>query len=192
MADIRMQKLDEQELLHLALEAIRAQQHGNAIDYLKQALEKSPSNYNAAYLLAAEHAQIGLTDRAIEGFNQTLKLQPGLASARFQLGLLFMCNGRIPEAMGTLEPMSKLGDSDPYRHFGDGLTHLCRDEIAAAEQSLKRGMQLNTANPALNGDVQKILERIAEVAGGGGPGAEPPKTDQPAHRLISAYTKTLN
>src|SRR5262245_37464382 len=165
-----LQKLDDQELLHLALEAMRKDQHGPAIEYLKEALEKSPKSYQAAYLLAAEYAQIGLTDRAIESFNQALSLQPSLAAARFQLGLLLLCNGRVPESIGALEPLEQLPDADAHHPFGAGLIQLCRDEFDACKTSFKRGMELNTANPALNSDVQKILDRIAEQIDGGSGG----------------------
>jgi len=183
--------LDQEELLHLAMEASRQQRHGDAIDYLKQAVERSDSNYKALYLLAAQHAQIGMTERAIEEFNKALAIEPNLPPARFQLGLLLLCNARVQEALEALEPLEQLAESDPYLHFKRGLECLCRDDFAGCEQNLKRGMELNTVNPALNVDMQRILDDVAAHLAK--QDAEKPATGaQPGQILLNAYTKSLN
>src|SRR5262245_1534877 len=183
--------LDTEELLHLAIEASNKQRHGDAIDYLKQAVERSDSNYKAMYLLAAQHAQIGITERAIEEFNKALAIEPNLPPARFQLGLLLLCNARVPEALAALEPLEQLGERDPYLHFGRGLECLCRDDFAGCAQNLKRGMELNTVNAALNTDMQRILDDVAAHLAK--QGVEKPATGaQPGQILLNAYTKSLN
>ncbi len=183
--------LDEDELLHLAIEASRAHRDGDAIVYLKQAIERSASNYKAIYLLAAQHAQIGLNDRAMEGFRKALEIEPKLAPARFQLGLLLLVNGRLDEALAAWQALGELPDSDPFLHFKQGLEKLCRDDFAGAEESLKRGMALNRANPSLNKDMQGVLDRMAAQIKSGG--QQPPASGaQPGQILLNAYTKSLN
>src|SRR5262252_3236428 len=132
--------LDDEELLHVAIQAMQKNQHGDAIAYLKQAVEKSQKNYKALYLLAAEHAQIGLTDRAIEEFKQTLAIEPSFAPARFQLGLLLLCNARVEEALAILEPLERLKDTDPYLCFKRGLECLARDDFDACKKNIERGI----------------------------------------------------
>jgi tetratricopeptide (TPR) repeat protein len=180
--------LDDDELLHLAIEASREKRHGDAIDYLKQAVERSGDNYRAMYLLAAQHAQIGLTDRAIEEFNKALNIEPNLTAARFQLGLLLLCNARVQEALAAWERLEQLPENDPYLHFKRGLEKLCRDDFAGCAESLKRGMELNVDNPALNVDMQRVLDdaaaHLAKAAGA--------PEEQPGQILLNAYTKTLN
>jgi len=184
-------RLDQEELLHLAIEASREQRHGDAIDYLKQAVERSDSNYKALYLLAAEHAQIGMTERAIEEFNRALDIEPNLPPARFQLGLLFLCNARVPEALAAWEPLERLAENDPYLFFKRGLECLCRDDFAGCERELKRGMELNTVNAALNTDMQRVLNDVAAHLAK--QGLEQPATGaQPGQILLNAYTKSLN
>lgn len=183
------QPLDDDELVHLAMEASREQRHGDAIAYLKQAVERSDSNYRAVYLLAAQHAQIGLNDRAIEGFRKALEIEPKLSPARFQLGLLLLCNARVDEALAAWQPLEQLAEEDPYLHFKRGMERLCRDDFAGCEESLKRGMALNQVNPSLNADMNGVLERMAAQLASGQPAAP----DQaPGQILISAYTKDLN
>jgi Flp pilus assembly protein TadD len=189
MGEEAFSKLDDEELLHLAIEASREQRHGDAVAYLKHAIERSPSNYRAVYLLAAQHAQIGLNDRAVEGFKKALEIEPKLAPARFQLGLLLLCNGRVDEALAAWQPLDELPDADPYLHFKRGMERLCRDDFAGCEESLKRGMALNRTNPSLNKDMQGVLDRMAAQLKSG----EPPASGaQPGQILLNAYTKSLN
>lgn len=183
-----MAQVDDDELVHLAIEASREQRHGDAIAYLKQVVERSDSNYKAVYLLAAQHAQIGLNDRAIEGFRKALELEPKLAPARFQLGLLLLCNARVDEALAAWQPLDALDESDPFLHFKRGMERLCRDDFAGSEESLKRGIELNRTNPSLNKDMQGVLERIAAHLAG----TQPAASGQPGQILLSAYTKSLN
>jgi len=183
--------LDHEELVHLALEASSQQRHGEAIEYLKQSIAKS-KNFKALYLLAAEHAQIGLTERAIEEFRQALEIEPGMAAARFQLGLLFLCNARVQEALDAWRPLEKAAGADPYAVFAGALTKLAHDEFAAAAEGLRRGMEINRVNPALNTDMKRVLERIEAHMAGGEPPQQPASGAQPGQFLLSAYTKTLN
>jgi tetratricopeptide (TPR) repeat protein len=186
-----LRNVDHEELLHLAIEASREQRHGDAIDYLKQAVERSGSNYKALYLLAAQHAQIGLTERAIEEFNQALAIEPNLPPARFQLGLLLLCNARVQEALEAWGPLEQLGENDPYLYFKRGMECLCRDDFTGCEQQLRRGMELNTANAALNGDMQRVLNDVAAHLAKHD--LEKPVTgEQPGQILLNAYTKSLN
>jgi tetratricopeptide (TPR) repeat protein len=168
-------QLDDEELLHLAMEASSKQRHGDAIEYLKQAVAKTATNFNAHFLLGAEHAQIGMVERAIEDFNKALKLQPGLVPARFQLGLLFLCNARVKEALDVWKPLEKAAADDPYAVFARGLAKLARDEFAASAEDLKHGL-------------------VEAHMMGGGPGQPPPgqPATQPGQLLLSAYTKPLN
>jgi len=188
------EKLDDQELLHLAMEASGKQRHGDAIEYLKRAIAKTASNFNAHFLLGAEHAQIGMVERAIEDFGKALKLRPDLVPARFQLGLLFLCNARVQEALDTWKPLEKAGAADPYAVFARGLTKLARDEFAASAEDLKHGLEINQANPALNVDMKRVLDQVEAHMKGGGPAQPPPgePAAQPGQLLLSAYTKPLN
>jgi len=179
-------KLDDEELLHLAIEASRSGRHGDAIEYLKEAAAKPESNAKVHFLLGAEHAQIGLFDRAAEGMGAALKLDPGLVPARFQLGLLYLVRGKPGEAASVWKPLDSLPDSDPYLHFKRGLESLARDDFAACKESLTRGLALNRSNVPLNRDMQRILDEVAarETASAGDLSGDPSE-----HVLLSAYTR---
>jgi tetratricopeptide (TPR) repeat protein len=178
-------KLDDEELIRLAFESTRAQRHGEAIDYLKQAVERSPNNAMAHYLLAAHHAQLGLTERAVEGFNRALATKPDLHPARFQLGMFLLVHGRAAEALAAWQPLTKLDESSAFRHFALGMAALCREDFGACRENLQKGIALGNAGPSLNADMQRVLDEIAARV----PGNQSPP--QAGDNVLSAYTKSL-
>jgi Flp pilus assembly protein TadD len=181
-------KLDNDELLHLAIEATQTGRHGEAIQYLKEAMTRSEGNAKILFLLGAEHAQIGLFDRAVEDMNAALKLDPELVPARFQLGLLHLVRGNPVEAVTVWKALDSLPDTDSYLHFKRGLESLAQDDFARCKESLTKGLALNRSNLPLNRDMQRILDEVAarETTPPGGP---PASSEQSPHVLLSAYTR---
>ena len=181
-------QLESDELLHLAVEAGREGRHGEAIAYLKHSLERSRASPLALYLLAAQHAQIGLAARAIDEFTEALSLAPDLHPARFQLGLLLLCSGRLEEALAALQPLQDLPASNPYRHFARALERLCQDDFGGCRDSMALGLQLNDSNLALNIDMQRLLGEIETRV----QDSQRSPAQRPGEILLSAYTKTVN
>lgn len=195
------QNLDGTELLHLALEASGRDDHGAAIQYLKQAIDL-PAGSTAMsgdyakylYMLGAEYAQIGMMDRAAENMAQAIEMDPDLHTARFQLGLLHITCAQPAQALSVLAPLEKLPADSAFHHFGTGLQYLIADQIGACREALLKGIELNSAsavpNLALNADMQKLLNTIAEFGDGnqaatamGAPNAE-------AGFMMSAYNRS--
>ena len=188
--------LDSAELLHLAMAAIRDREHERAITLLKQGLEQSPDDARLLYLLGAEHAQIGLYDRAIDEIARSVALDAGMPSAHFQLGLLHLLRGDGVAARAAWQPLGALAEGDVFRVFVAGLIHLLEGDGAACAARIEQGMALCTANPALGESMGRILESVrqASVQGGAGAGAvgdaaaEPADAGAARHVLLSAYT----
>lgn len=152
--------LDNEELFHLALHAVGQNQHTEAIQLLKFALERSPDDARLCYLLGVEYAQIELYDRAIEQLEQAVKQDPQLKMAAFQLGLLYLTQGSPEQAVEAWKVIDTVDSHDPVRLFRDGLQHLIRDEFNPCRDLLTRGIQANHAIPALNTDMQRILAQL--------------------------------
>lgn len=181
--------LDAEELLHLALAASAQGEHEDAISSLKRALTLAPKEGRIHYMLGAEHAQIGMYDRAAEEMARAVELDPNLDTARFQLGLLHITSGRVEQAERAWIPLEKLGAENPLYLFKSGLLHLARDEFEQCAQLLKKGMALNRTNAALNNDMQRVLQDVekhlqtsAETRPATTKAAAPSK-----HVLLSAY-----
>lgn len=184
-------RLDDQELLHLALRASNENHHEEAINYLKQAIELAPKNAKAHYMLGAEHAEIGLYDRAAEEMAKAVDLDSNLVTASFQLGLLHVTSARVKEAEEAWKPLDKLGEDNPLYLFKKGMLHLVRDEFEECIATLEKGISLNTFNEALNNDMRRVVNDARSARDGKTPKrdaaseATPPKMG--THVLLSAY-----
>lgn len=185
--------LDAEELLQLAIRASESNRHEDALGFLKRAIDQSPDDAKLHYMLGAEHAQIGLYDRAAEEMAKAVALDPKLHTAHFQLGLLHITSGRVPEADGAWKALDSLGERHPLYLFKTGLLHLVRDEFEQCQDMLKRGIALNNFNEALNRDMQRVLDDVAArnapapVATSADASTLKQKVAQPAHVLLSAY-----
>lgn len=181
--------IDSEELLHLAIRASQANKHEEAISYLKRAINNTPENGKIYYMLGAEHAEIGMYERAIEEMAKAVKFEPGLHTAHFQLGLLYITSARVKEAEEAWAPLDKLSDKDPLRLFKNGLLHLARDEFDDCVALLEKGITLNKANAALNNDMKRMIDEVKarpKTPDGQNPAA-PKTTTPPSHVLLSAY-----
>lgn len=197
MTTMTLSLLDQAELLQLALNASAADDSGTAIAYLKEAVSRPDATSVAHYILGAEYAQIKMYDRAAGEMEAALALDPALSIARLQLGLLWLTSGAGEKAMTVFGPLSELAEGDPLRLFGQGLSHLARDEFADARALLEAGIAANTANPPLNADMQRMIGEIdalaaSAAAGGQAQAGANADADAPAeeahHMLLSAYT----
>lgn len=182
--------LDADELLHLAMTAINAGQHPQAMAMLKQAQKQDPENALIIYLLAAEHAQVGMFDRAMEGMERALAKAPDLQMARLQLGLLYTARDRLGDARPLFETLSGLPENDPLHWFGEGLLALLEERLDDCRTALQQGIQLNQGNPSLNGDMQRILAQLGKA---GAAPAKPAEAAKPqAAQEKSAQEKAAN
>jgi Flp pilus assembly protein TadD len=173
--------LDQEEILALALNALRTGDHGAALTHLKQGAERFPDNARIAYLLGAEHAQIGLYDRAEEEMARAIALAPSLLVARFQLGLLQMTQGRPADARVTWAALDQLPADNALRLFKQGLEALGDDRFAEARALIQQGIETNNFSPDLNRDMTNLIAKIP--ADGDKPAAA---TESPA-MWLNAY-----
>ncbi|MES2536907.1 MAG: tetratricopeptide repeat protein [Pseudomonadota bacterium] len=173
---------DADELLHLAMEAARRDKHEDAIGYLRRAIGIAPEHAKAHYFLAAEHAQIGMIDRAVAGMENAVRLDPGMHTAHFQLGLLHLTSGRVTEARAAWQPLDELGETNVLFLFKTGLERLAVDDFDACRTYLQNGIAMNDTNPALNVDMQRVIDNLPAS------GQAEKNTGQTSHVLLSGYT----
>jgi len=166
-------KLNAEELLRLALDAMNSGRDADAVVMLKTLLEREPSHAMARYLLAAQHAQLGMMDRAEEGFREVVERAPAFPIARFQLGQLLLTRS---EASGAREVLSPLVDQDDaVGAYARALCAAAVDDVAQAVDELEAGLSLPQDVPALAYDMQQLLGRFQEMSSGrGGVTTEPP------------------
>ena len=97
---------------------------------------------------------------------RAVELAPDYAIARFQLGLLLLTEAEPDAARAILSPLASLDEDDPLRMFATGLDFLISDRLPEAADWLERGMNHNSAHPAMNHDMELMLREIrAKLAG---------------------------
>ena len=154
--------LDAKEYLHLAINAMARDEHHAALSYIKEVLVLEPQNANALYLLGAEHAELGLYDRAIEEIAQALHIDPNIEMARFQLGLLYLKAGQIDGAIQAFAHLAVQAQADSLRAYAAGLAALCKDDMAVAREKLALGLSGDNNNPSLKKDMQELLNKLLD------------------------------
>ncbi|MEX2963072.1 tetratricopeptide repeat protein [Microbulbifer sp. TYP-18] len=149
--------LDAEELFHCALDASNRKQHDKAIELMKRSidLEEHPAKH---LMLAAEYAEIKMYERAIEGMKTAVEMAPQLWIAQFQLSQLYIVIQDFDKAKKIWKKLLTASDSPQYfRDFAEGLLALSEKETEKGVELLRKGMNENKENPALNGDIEKII-----------------------------------
>lgn len=179
--------LDASEYLHLAIHASQENNHHAALNYLNQALQNDPNNPAIRYFLAAEHAELGLFERACSGMEEALALDPSMDVARFQLGLLYLQLQRTDEARNTFSALHSQTYEESLQAFAEGYLRLLDEKAEDAIELFERGLA-NCENPALKGDMTRVLASLKsdDTAAPAEVSSEP---DTPV--FLGAYRETL-
>ena len=152
--------LDAEEYFHLALHASASGDHHTCMTYIEEVLQREPQNARAIYLLAVQHAELGLTQRAIAGIKSALSIDPDLEIARFQLGLLLMFDqNNAQQAKSYLE---RLGGSKnrALRAYSQAMIAIADNEPVLARQKLAIGLAESAHDSPLSALMRRLFERM--------------------------------
>lgn len=161
------ENLDDAELLRASLDAMGNDRNAEAVSLLKVLIERDPGNFHGHYLLAAEHMQLGMVDRAEEGFRRAVALAPDFPMARFQLGQLFLVKGDREAAGQTLAPLAEGQPETALAFYVRGMLAAADGDNATAVEALRSGLTCEQELPALTLDMQHLLANLATPGGGG-------------------------
>ena len=186
------EKLDNDELLRIALDAINQDKHADAVSMLKTLLERDSRHVFGTYLLAAEHAQIGMMDRAEEGFRKTVELAPDFPMARFQLGQLYLVKGDAEASKTLLAPLTQLPAGQALSCYAKGLIAAANEDASEAIAQLHAGLACEQEIPALAQDMQRVLNNLLAFSGGEPQQNTPASTSAAAPLYLSNYDKAGN
>ena len=154
-----MNDLDADELFYLAMKASDEGDREKTISLLKRSIALEPQA-NAMYILGAEYAELGMTQRAIDFIEKALLVDPSLETARFQLGLLYMTTGLEQEARAAFDKLVALDENAYLHQFSAGMVHLIDENVSAGIECLSKGIELNDENGALNRDMANVIAEL--------------------------------
>jgi tetratricopeptide (TPR) repeat protein len=158
------EKIDNDELLRLTLDSINQERHADALSMLKVLLERDANHAFATYLLAAEHAQLGMMDRAEEGFKKAVKLAPDFLMARFQLGQLYLVKNEAGLAKEMFAPIALLPAGHTLAAYAKGLIAAANDDIIDAVAHLDAGLACEQEIPALAEDMKSMRNNLLSLS----------------------------
>ncbi len=161
-----------------------------AITELRQAAAENPRSGEIRYLLGVALAEHRRYQEAVLELSAALALNPLLHTARLQLGLLHLTLAQTQHAASVLAPLEDLEDTAALKHFKRGLEALVADDFDMALSNLHRGIQLNTDNAPLNGNMQLIADRIAAAMESAGTAEKPEVEGNGVHTDFSLYGLT--
>ena len=152
--------LDAEDYFHLALHASAMGDHHACMTHLEEVLQRQPRNARAIYLLAVQHAELGLTQRAVAGIKTALMIEPDLELARFQLGLLLLFDSYEPvEARGYLDRL-RTSDNRMLRAYAEAMIAICDNDPTLARQKLAVGLAESTPDSPLAVLMRRVFERL--------------------------------
>jgi tetratricopeptide (TPR) repeat protein len=169
---------DVEEYLHLAVHASAARNPHAAMTYLKELLRIEPRHPTALYVLALQHAEIGLLARAVRELQEVLQISPDLDAARFQLTIMLLDTGRKEQAGEHIARLSRSPDAS-VRDYALGLLALAEGELGLAQQRIKEATaqsHTHRLRPQMEHILALIDKRLQQ---------RDPKPAEPGERRIS-------
>lgn len=182
-----------QEFISKGLSASQASDSPQAIDCFQRASASNPGSGLPQFLLGSEYAALGDMAQAEAAFANAARLAPDFPLARYQLGLLQFSSGRAALGLLTWQPLLELPDTDPLPHFINGFAALAQDQFDEALGHYEQGLQRNTENPALSGDIEKVIAGIRSLqASQRGDAPADPSADEASasHVLLANYRQS--
>ena len=154
--------LDAQEFLQLANHYTQKEEYAQGLKLVKEGLIAYPDDSKLLYLLGALHAQLGLYEEAKQEMARAVSMNPQLHTAHFQLGLLHWSSADFAQARQAWQALEALPAKHPLQLFHQGLLALIEDQFERCTELLREGMAQNQALPALNTDMQQVIDAIAQ------------------------------
>lgn len=156
--------LDADEFLHLAIHASAKGEHHACMTYLHEVLKQRPGDPRALYLLAVQHAGLGLMKRAVAGLEAALAIEPKMETARFQLGLLLFECKHHARARAKFSELA--GSADPVlRNCSAAMLALIDRDVNVARAKLASVMTKEVADHPLFVLIQQLVQQLAADPG---------------------------
>ena len=176
---------DAEEYFPLALHASALGDHHASMTYLEEVLRREPANARAIYLRAVQHAELGLTQRAVAGIKRALMLEPDLELARFQLGLLLLLDVHEPAQAKCYLERLRISPDRMLRAYAQAMIAVVNNEPALARQQLAIGIAQSSPDAPLSTLMRRLFERLLT-------GAEVNNGELAAQRTMAACPPSLS
>ena len=152
--------MDAEEYLHLAARAAQDSNHHDALKFAHKSLELEPNKPEALFLLAAQHAEIGLYDRAKEGYRLSIEQKPDLHLARFQLAMLSLQSGEMDDLQEQIAYIETHADNPRLKRYTRALSAMSEENAELAIEHFEEGLALDSGSPEADDVAMSMLNSI--------------------------------
>jgi hypothetical protein len=136
-------------------------------------------------LVASQHADLGLTDRAIRELIRAVTIDPGMEYARFQLGALLLERRRASESRVHLNELLASQDA-ALRDYSEAMLAIADTDYERARGKIAVGLTLHQTNPVLARFMKTVLENLSKLDPTPGQPVAQEGVDPPP-RFLGAY-----
>ena len=126
-----------------AVQLARHGEQGAAISMLEKLVQERPDYFLGVYNLGRLLYEINLMGAAEHYLQQARKIDPGMADAHLQLGMISLRTGRVSEAESNFRRALALRPRDPKYHFALGVALAHRGNCALARSEFAAALSLN-------------------------------------------------
>ncbi len=120
-----------------------AKDYKGAAAFYEKAVQASPKNSNAAFLLGASYANQRKWDKAVAAMELSTSLEPSF-EAYHHLGLIHANQGEYEKAAKAFDEALKLSPSSYRAWYELGLLHAANKKYDLAVQAYRRSSELNS------------------------------------------------
>lgn len=145
-----------------------------ARQYLQKAVEKDPTRARAWYELGKVHANsidrenyVGRAEAnnaAVLHFEKALELDPKMVSARNDLGLVYLRDGKLDLALENFRAAFELDETSSVYPFNVGLVYFRKGRYNEATQFFERATRLDPENGHALWYLARTMEKLDQVA----------------------------
>lgn len=153
------------ELMQQVL-AMAGEDSQRGVDAIEALLNEYPEDPRLHFLKGSLLIGLKRFIGAHQAMQKAVEIAPGFDIARFQLGFFELTSGEADTAIATWQPLKNLPAVHYLHSFVDGLEHLAADRFELCIECLLAGIAANQENLPLNGDMELIIQKCAELVGG--------------------------
>jgi Flp pilus assembly protein TadD len=142
------------ENLDAAKELFYAQDYKKAVDHLKKATKKDPSNTEAWVLLGDSYRFLGKDKKAIKAYEMAIENDPSQKEALLGAGISYINLRKRPHAIGVLKHLVEIDPSNALAHFYLGVSY---EGISRMSQAWEEYTILKTLDKKLADELYRII-----------------------------------
>jgi mono/diheme cytochrome c family protein len=144
-------------------QAARERIVGEEIVGVEKRLEKDPDNATLHNDVALLHAEAGHLDRTAHHFAETVRVQPELAAAHYNLGNALFREGRHAEAVESLRKALAIDPDYALAHDGLGVALYAQGRLGEATNHYRRAVKLAPDNTDARAHLAIALRQLLTI-----------------------------